>query len=92
MNTAFALRACVQVLLEQNSGIWHTAGFLKAATGCPIDRVRNVLQQLVDSGAAHMATVGGIEHFGIGVEGTPLPTFQTSDLVTTTTPQPQGTP
>lgn len=86
MSTAFALRACVQVLLEQRSGVWHTVSDLCMATAAPSERVRNVLHQLVDAGTAHIATVGGIEHFGIGVEGVP-PGFQTNHL----TPQPQRT-
>lgn len=90
MSTAFALRACVQVLLEQRRGHWHTVTDLCMATACPSDRVRHVLHQLVDAGIAHLATVAGIEHFGIGVEGTP-PSFQTRQLVDHPT-QLQGTP
>lgn len=88
MNTTFALRACVQVLLEQRRGVWHTVTGLCLATAADSARVRNVLHQLVDAGTAHLATVAGVEHFGIGVEGVP-PAFQTSQL---SNPQPQGTP
>lgn len=72
---ALALRATVQILLQQNSGIWVNTSSLCFATGCPADRVRNVLHQLVDAGTAHMSTVDGTEYFGIGVEGVP-PRFQ----------------
>lgn len=94
MSTAFALRACVQVLMEQRRGQWHTVTDLCMATAAPSDRVRNVLHQLVECGTAHLATVAGIEHFGIGVEGTP-PSFMTRQLVDPApfidTPLPQRT-
>lgn len=77
--TVFALRATVQVLLEQRRGTWHTVTDLVMATAADSARVRNVLHQLVDAGTAHLATVGGVEHFGIGVEGVP-PLFQTAHL------------
>ncbi|MEY2688419.1 MAG: hypothetical protein RL375_2617 [Pseudomonadota bacterium] len=79
MRTTFALRACVQVLLERNRGVWHTVTDLCMATAADSARVRNVLHQLVDAGTAHLATVAGVEHFGIGVEGVP-PEFQTAQL------------
>lgn len=91
MSAAFALRACVQVLLEQRRGVWHTVTDLCMTTAADSTRVRNVLHQLVDAGSAHLATVAGVEHFGIGVEGVP-PAFQTDHLAHPSTPQQQGTP
>lgn len=85
MSTPYALRACVQVLLQQRRGVWHTVTDLCMATAADSARVRNVLHQLAGDGTAHMATVAGVEHFGIGVEGVP-PTFQTHPLT-----QPQRT-
>lgn len=69
--SVFALRACVQVLLDRHKGQWLTVTDLCMATGAPADRIRNVAHQLVGDGTAHMGTVNGVEHFGIGVEGTP---------------------
>lgn len=69
--TVYALRACVQVLLERHTGQWLTVSDLCMATGAPSIRVRNVAHQLVCDGTAHMGTVNGVEHFGIGVEGSP---------------------
>lgn len=79
MSTTYALRACVQVLLQQRRGVWHTVTDLCMATAADAARIRNVLHQLASDGTAHMATVAGIEHFGIGVEGVPPP-FQTQHL------------
>lgn len=80
--STFALRATVQILLDQQRGQWLTVTDLCIATAADSARVRNVLQQLVDAGIAHMATGECVEHYGIGVEGVP-PRFQTAHLRTT---------
>lgn len=69
--TVYALRACVQVLLEKRRGQWLTVSDLCMATGAPSIRIRNVAHQLVSDGTAHLGTSNGVEHFGIGVEGSP---------------------
>jgi hypothetical protein len=71
MSTVCALRACVHVLLDKHTGQWLTVTDLCMATGAPSIRVRNVAHQLVRDGTAHMGTVNGVEHFGVGVEGSP---------------------
>lgn len=86
MSGVFALRAGVQCLLEQRDGIWQTVTDMCMATGADSARVRHVLHQLVDAGTAHLAVVGGVEHFGIGVEGVPPP-FQTSHLGAAPSPE-----
>lgn len=72
MNTVFALRACVQVLIEQRRGEWIAVDRLIQLTAAQPERVRNVCAQLVAAGAVHHAVHDGIDHFGMDVEGIPL--------------------
>lgn len=67
--SAFALRACVLIRLQARKGEWVPLQDLVAHLGVSIERVRNVVQQLVDAGHAHQAVVESRELVGIGVEG-----------------------
>ena len=67
--SAYALRACVLLRLQARKGEWVPLADLVQHLAAPVDRVRNVVEQLVQAGYAHHAVIDGLELAGIGVEG-----------------------
>lgn len=64
-----ALRACIQVLVEQRSGEWVRLDELMQLTAQPADSVRRVADLLVQTGELHRAHRDGQEAYGFRVEG-----------------------
>jgi hypothetical protein len=56
-----ALRACVLIYAQSRPGCWVSLRSLVAAMGVPEARIRNVAQQLVDSGELRAQSFNGLD-------------------------------
>lgn len=75
-----ALRACVLIYIDGQPGEWFSLARIAQHVGAvrepAIERVRNVLQQLSDSGQVQHASAAGISYYGVRCEGRPVPTVE----------------
>lgn len=73
----FALRACVLICVDRQPGEWFSVAricqHVGALQGPAVERVRNVLQQLTESGQVQHASAAGVDFYGVGCDGVPVP-------------------
>lgn len=67
--SAYALRACALIRIQARAGEWVALDDLVQHLAQPVERVRNVCQQLVEASSVHFSVRDGREYYGIGVEG-----------------------
>lgn len=77
ISVQMALRACVLIFVDGQPGEWFSVARIARHVGAQrepaIERVRNVLQQLTDSGQVQHARAAGIDFYGVRCEGQPVP-------------------
>ena len=71
--SAYALRACVLIYIDNNAGFWVSATDIVRRVGTTPERVANVCAQLVEAGMVHHGRIDGSDWYGTQVEGVPLP-------------------